>query len=227
MGNSNLEKQSPWIFNILLLFSILVHLAVLLHMSGLISFGSVSYIEVALDSPARPAGREIPRPRIRHNPPELATVAETRVQKFTTPNIKIDPVDKTCPDTLVQGIALPQLPGFTAPATFSTSDWGISKPSDYFTKKDYFEMLRLKIESCKQYPEEARARRKEGRVTVSFTIQADGQIVSAAIVNPSRYKSLNIAALKALNGAAPFASPPTNLFKTPLQMEITIVFELT
>lgn len=227
MGRDILYKQSARIFNLVLIVSIAIHLAILLHVSGFVSFGSVSYIELGLEAPARPAGRQIPRPRVRHTPPKLETVTETRVQKLTTPQIKIDPVDASCPNTLMEGIKLPQLPGVTSPTRFSTSDWGLFKPSDFFTKKDYFDMLRFKIEACKRYPDGARARHMEGKVTISFVVQADGQILSAAIVKQSRHPSLDRAALEALNGAAPFAPPPGSLFKTPLEMEITIVFELT
>ena len=215
------------VFHGVLLLSMAIHLAILLHVSGLVSFGALTYIELGLKENPRPAGREIPRPRVRNAPPSVATAQETQVQKMVHPPIKIDPVDASRPDTLMEGIGVPALPGVPSPTQFSTADWGLSKPSEFFTKRDYFDMLRLKIESCKRYPDAARARHMEGKVKISFVITAQGKVLSAAIVKRSRHKSLDRAALRALEDAAPFAPPPSSLFKPPLAMEITIVFELT
>lgn len=227
MVHSALKKPRFTIFQGVLLVSMAIHLAILLHLSDRVGLGARTYIELGLKENSRPVGREIPRPRARHTPPTVATAQETRVQKMALPPVRIDPVDTSRPDTPMAGIGVPQLPGAPCPTPFSTADWGLSKPSEFFTKKDYFDMLRLKIETCKRYPDTARARHREGKVTISFVITARGKVLSAAIVTPARHKSLDRAALRALKDAAPFAPPPANLFKPPLAMEITIVFELT
>ena len=43
-------------------------------------------------------------------------------------------------------------------------------------RQDYLEMVKVKIEGQKQYPEEARTRHIEGRVSVRFTITPEGHI---------------------------------------------------
>jgi protein TonB len=227
MADSIRKKSRFNLFHGVLLVSLAIHLAILLHVSGLVSFGALTYIEVGMKENSRPVGREMPRPRVRHTAPTIATTQETRVQKMVLPPVKIDPVDASRPDTLMEGIGVPQLPGVPSPTRFSSADWGLSKPSNFFTKRDYFDMLRLKIETCKRYPDAARARHMEGKVKISFVITAQGQVLSATIVKPSRHKSLDRAALRALEQAAPFAPPPASLFAPPLAMEITIVFELT
>lgn len=210
-----------------LLLSVAIHLVVVFHLSGTFHFGAPTYIEIGLKGASKPSGREIPRPRARHAPPRVAVAQDTKIQKMVPPPIAMDPVDAQRPETLMEGIGVPQLPEVSSLTKFSSADWGLSKPSDFFTKKDYFDMLRMKIETCKRYPGAARARHIEGRVKVSFVITDEGHLLSAAIVTPSRNRSLDRAALRAIQNAAPFAPPPANLFKPPLSMEITIVFELT
>ncbi|RKZ27359.1 energy transducer TonB, partial [bacterium] len=58
-------------------------------------------------------------------------------------------------------------------------------------------------------------------------IAADGQISSLKIVKQARHSSLGKAALDAVKKAAPLPRPPPNLFKGPLHIELTILFELT
>lgn len=48
------------------------------------------------------------------------------------------------------------------------------------------------------YPEEARRRNQEGSVTVTFTVGADGSVVSARIERPSRWPLLDDAAVRGI-----------------------------
>ncbi len=222
-----LKRPRVTLFSGVLLLSMAVHLVIVFHVSGVFHFGTAPYIEIGLKDASKPTGRDIPRPRARHAPPHVAVAQDTKIQKMVPPPMAVDPVDAQSPDTLMAGIGVPQLPEVASPTKFSSADWGLSKPSDFFTKKDYFDMLRMKIETCKRYPAAARARHMEGRVKVSFMINDEGRLLSSAIITPSRNRSLDRAALRAIQDAAPFAPPPVNLFKPPLVMEITIVFELT
>ena len=225
--NKTRHKKSSRLFQGLLMVSIAIHLAVLLHVSGLVDFSAISYIELGLQDVSKPETRQIPRPKIRSAPPNIGGSTETKIQKMALPPVNIDPVDVSRPETMMEKIAMPKLPGVPSSTRFSASDWSLSKPSEFFTRKDYYDMLRLKIETCKQYPDMARSRQMEGKVTISFVVTSDGQVLSATIVKPSRHKSLDGAALRALHDAVPFAPPPPGLFTPPLEMEITIVFELT
>jgi protein TonB len=87
-------------------------------------------------------------------------------------------------------------------------------------------MVRLKIERNKKYPEEARSRQIEGRVTVKFVIMPEGGIRDAAIVKSSSQKALDMAALQAVQNASPFPRPPARFFKGPVPLTVTVVFEL-
>lgn len=88
-------------------------------------------------------------------------------------------------------------------------------------------MVRLKIERHKKYPDIARVKNIEGRVVVRFVITPDGGIREVKIAKRSRNRALDLAALRAVQDAAPFPKPPRRLFKGEIPLELTIVFELT
>lgn len=87
-------------------------------------------------------------------------------------------------------------------------------------------MIREKIETKKVYPERARQRMIEGRVTLQFVILNDGKVSSVAIVRHSGDMSIDKAAVRAVSDAGPFVQPPPYLFDSPIPIELTLVFEL-
>ncbi len=204
--------------------SLCVHLLLLMRVAGIYRSNALTYIELTMQDIAKPVGRSIPRPRVRHKAPKRTDVKKIHIQKQHIPPIKIDPVDNTLPDTIMQDIGVPDIPD--SPGA-NIADWDPVTTTEFVTANDYFDMVRLKIESRKKYPDFARSRRIEGRVTIRFVITTDGRVTSVMIVERGRHSSLNKAALNAVKDAAPFPRPPSNLFKEPLHMEITIVFELT
>ena len=76
------------------------------------------------------------------------------------------------------------------------------------TASSYLDMLRMKIESRKRYPETAKARSIEGRVTIRFVLLTDGNVRDLTVTKGARSKALNVAALDAIQRAAPFPRPP-------------------
>lgn len=208
----------------LIVISLSMHLLFLMHVAGIYRSNALTYIEFTMEDVAKPVGRSIPRPRVRHKAPKRTDVKNIHIQKQQIPRIKIEQVDNTLPDTIMQDISVPDIPDSLGP---NIANWDTGTNAESVTANDYFDMVRLKIESRKKYPDIARSRRIEGRVTIKFVIATDGQVTSVMIVKRGRHSSLNTAALKAVQDAAPFPRPPSNLFKEPLYMEITIVFELT
>ena len=99
-------------------------------------------------------------------------------------------------------------------------------PALFDSRDHYFQMIQQRIESAKRYPKKARERNREARVTVSFTILADGRIQEIKLLKKSRFKSLNQAALDAINEASPCPQPPVALFKPPVKLKLTIAFEI-
>jgi len=133
------------------------------------------------------------------------------------------------PDGLVEGIAMPDIPDTPG---LAMADWAPGAlvddaGGDFATAQNYLEMVRLKIERHKKYPDLARVRNIEGRVTIRFVITPDGAVRQLEITRHSRNKDLDAAALRAVQAAAPFSKPPRRFFEGEIPLELTIVFELT
>jgi len=200
--------------------SLLIHLVLFLHISKLYSSNTLTYIELTLQDISKAPKRNIPRPRHRPRPPDQPQeIKELRVTQLV-PRLKpisIEPVEKDLPDSLLEGISMPDI-----------SDWSQDQSAcDYTTTDSYLEMVRLRIERHKRYPKNARVRQIEGSVTVRFIIRPEGDIRSAEVVKTSGNRALDRAALMAVKDAAPFPKAPAHLFKGEIPLELTIVFELT
>ncbi len=214
----------------LLCVSFVIHLVLFMHISGLYSSSSLAYIELTLQNISKAPTRSIPRPRHRpklpDQPQEIKDLRVTQLVPRLKP-ISIEPVEKDLPDSLVEGISMPDIPDVSSPDISEWSPDQLAASGDYTTADSYLEMVRLRIERHKRYPENARIRQIEGSVTVHFVITPQGDIKSAEIVKISGNKALDGAALTAIKDAAPFPKAPASLFKGDIPLELTIVFELT
>ncbi|MBU1170982.1 MAG: energy transducer TonB [Proteobacteria bacterium] len=214
------RKKANRLMQAMIAVSVLVHGVLLVYISGIYRSESLTVIELSMKDGIEPSGRAIPRPRIR---PPAPAVTLPSIPK-AMPRCDMPTEDKTLAKALMETI---QTPISTADQVEGLSGLFSGDGQGLFSKNDYYDMVRMKIESAKQYPEKARGRMIEGRVTVRFTITPDGQVSSLAILKYSGHRSLDQAALKAVENASPFARPPSNLFDGPLHMELTITFELT
>lgn len=232
MKSVSKNKRKPnWLLRCLIGISIGIHLVIFMHIAGIYKSEALTYIELTMKDFSKPPSRSIPRPRLRPKTPKQPNdVKKLNVHKRVIPSlkpIKIDPVDKNLPDSLVESVGMPDIPNDTG---LKITNWHADHQigtSDYITTNDYFEMVRLRIESHKKYPSAAKTRGIEGRATIRFVISQDGQVTSLGIVKSARHGTLNRAALNAVKEASPFPRPPRNLFKGPIPLEITIMFELT
>lgn len=115
-----------------------------------------------------------------------------------------------------------------APALAGTAS--ISSPGEkagtFGSAKDYYSMVRLKIESKKNYPRQAKAMQTEGWVKVSFVIEPGGTIRNLAVCESSGNGQLDRAGLLAVRRSSPFPVPPRDFFNGAIPIELTIVFEL-
>ncbi len=228
------RKTRPnWLLIGLIIPSVCIHLVIFLHIAGLYHSNAVSCIEIAIRNISAPEVRNIPRPRHRPNPhirPKV--VEEIKMNRIAPPAIqpiRLDPADKTVPDSLVESISadnpVSNLPGL------QIGRWQAEPlaSGDFGTAEDYFEMVRLKIEQFKKYPVSAQSRHIEGRITVEFAIDPDGTVSSIEIRISSRHKILDDAAVEAIQKASPFPAPPTTIFtqNQPIRLVLAVVFELT
>jgi protein TonB len=226
-------SEPNWLLRTLIIFSLVVHTGIFIQVSGIYRSSTLSYIEMTLQNIARPVTRNIPRPRPRPKmPTPTDPVKKLNVVQRPLPRFRplaMAPVENNLPDSLMEGISAPDMP--RTPGIDST-DWVPGAQvqetaAEFMTASSYLDMLRMKIESRKRYPETAKARSIEGRVTIRFVLLTDGNVRDLTVTKGARSKALNVAALDAIQRAAPFPRPPGNLFKGELPLELTIVFELT
>jgi protein TonB len=203
----------------LVVISLGIHLIIFMHIAGIYHSETLTYIELTLREFSKPTSRNIPRPRFRpKRPKQPKDIKRLNVCERVIPSLKpmkVDIVEENSPDSLVESISMPDVPDNPV------------HMGDHVTSNDYFEMVRLRIESHKKYPGAARSRQIEGRTTVRFVIKPDGHISLLKIARSARHRALDQAALRAVKEASPFPRPPMNLFKGPIPLEITIIFELT
>ena len=224
------NKRKPnRLFRGLIGVSLAIHIVIFLHISGLYNSKALSYIELTMQSISKPNARAIPRPRQRSKVPKPKDVKRLKVSRQLVPRLKpmkLESVEKNLPDSLVEGISMPDIPT----SGLNIADWSpetLVASGDYMTAHSYLDMVRLKIERHKKYPDTARIRQIEGRVVVRFVITPDGSVRELEVAKGSRNNALDLAALRAVQYAAPFPKPPRNLFKEEIPLELTIVFELT
>ena len=226
-----LKKKSPnRLLQILIVVSLGIHTIIFLHIAGIYKTSVLTSIELSLRDVSNPPSRSIPRPRVRPKARvRPSDIKRHEVQKTLIPRLmplKIEPVDSNLSEGLMERISMPEMPD----SGLKTSEWVPATRVDkgeYETSSDYFEMVRLRIERYKKYPLPARTRQIEGRTTVRFMITPDGEVLNLKVMRRSRSSILDRAAINAIKKSAPFPRPPSHLFKGPIPLELTIVFELT
>jgi len=230
------EKRPNWLLHGFIFISLGIHILIFFHMAGIYENNATSYIELSIQQISNPHVRVIPKPRVRETAPKISEVKTVQVKSFHVPRIKIEAVPDHKTDHDYEQIALPQLPENMDISGFSVAALNLPAPAanveaheeqiEFTTAKEYFEMLNLRIHSYKKYPESARSRHLEGRVRVEFVLSEDGTLSDIKILKSSRHKNLDEAAISAIKRASPFPRPPAFLFKTPVTMQISILFEL-
>jgi protein TonB len=203
-----------------------------MHISGIYRSQALTYIELTLNDISKPPARSIPRPRPRPKTPPLPQeVKRLKITRRPIPYLKPmkpEPAARALPDSLVEGISMPEI---QAVSGLNIADWTPGKiekvSGEYTTSSSYLEMVRLKIERHKKYPDIARTRQIEGHVTIRFVITPEGDIKGSKIVRTSGNNHLDEAALTAVKLSAPFPKPPKQFFKGEITLAITVVFELT
>jgi protein TonB len=203
-----------------------------MHISGLYMSHALTYIELTLKDISKPPARSIPRPRPRPKKPALQQeVKRLKITRRPIPMfkpIKPEPAERALPESLVERISMSEIPAVSG---LNIADWIPVKTEEvsgeYVNSNSYLEMVKLKIERQKKYPDIARTRQIEGRVTIRFVITPEGNIKELKIVKTSGHNHLDQAALTAVKLSAPFPKPPRQFFKGEITLAITVVFELT
>lgn len=91
----------------------------------------------------------------------------------------------------------------------------------------YFSTLVRKVQSEIKYPRRALQRGYEGFIRIAITINRNGELLSADILEASDYALLNNEAMKAVENAAPFAPIPEVINGQRHEFTIPITFALS
>lgn len=222
-------RKPNWLLRGLIAVSLCIHLLLFLHVSGIYTSKALSYIELTVHDESKPSLRSIPRPRHRPNLlPEQEEMKRLNVTQQPIPQlkpIKMEPAETDLSQSLVEAVNVPELP---AMPNLDIANWSLADAyADFAASYSYLDLVRLRIEREKEYPEVARAQKVEGQVVIRFVITPEGGVRALEVAKASSSPELDNAALRAVRDAAPYPKPPRRVFKGELPLELTIVFELT
>ncbi len=229
-----LKHKPNWLLRSLIAISVCIHLIVFAHVAGIYQSKAVTFIELTLKNPRDFTSRNIPAPTkirkpqsVAHKSTNIATYhvlpVSTALPVNCAPQLQVHApvVSATAYAPKIEITPLPDIVAWTPPIYPKKA-----QDSAYMDPRDYLNSIRLRIENKKRYPSEARKKQVEGKATVRFIITREGELKELKISRSARNIYLDRAAIEAVKKAAPFPSPPLTLFPAPLQIEITIVFEL-
>lgn len=228
----SVRKNKPnWLFRSLIGISIVIHAFIFMHVAGIYHSSALSFIELTMEDLSKPFSRDIPRPRLKpkdiKKPREMKKIElKKRVMPSFKP-MKVDRIDNNISSGIAENIGTSDLLDGSGLDLAGWDPNAMAGLKEILTRKDYFELIQLRIESHKVYPNMAKMKRIEGRTSVQFIIALNGTISGLSIVTSSRNKSLDDAAIAAVEDSSPFPRPPLKLFSGPIPLEITIVFETT
>jgi protein TonB len=184
-------------------------------------------IEIDMDSGPSRSTRNIPRPR--HRQEQLKPVDAQPVKAAAAPPVK-HTVEHTDPDvgtveslSQVENVEVPSAD--TSLAGVSTS--AAAAAAGFMTRKDFLQLVKMRIEAMKTYPDQARKRNQQGVVVIEFELEKGGRIRAANVRKSSGVDLLDQAAVQAVQKAAPFPRAPEGLFAYPVRLRVGVAFELT
>ncbi|WP_297202058.1 energy transducer TonB [uncultured Pluralibacter sp.] len=89
-------------------------------------------------------------------------------------------------------------------------------------------LVKGKINKMRNYPQDARRRRRSGTVILTFSVDASGNLLGEKLLASSGTMSLDRAAMQALNNARPLPPPPSVILKGGIhRVTLPVEFELS
>lgn len=183
-------------------------------------------IEIDMADTPDDRGRDIPLPKRRTNVP----TPHDSVPLQAAPMPAAPPAMPLSPSSDAPALAaVPDYPaadsglsGFSGLATTAADAM-----AGFMTRQDYYELVKMRVEALKKYPDRARKDAAQGEVVVRFQLDGNGGVSALTVHKSSGSESLDRAALRAVREATPFPHPPSGLFQFPLRLQLAIQFMLT
>ena len=186
-------------------------------------------IEIDMDSPPPESSRNIPRPR--HRQTDLQPVDAQPIQAATAPPTPkaIEPSVPKAPPSVpsLAGVQDVHLPSSDAASFSGVSTSATAAATGFLTEKDYFQLVKMRIQALKAYPEKAKKRHQQRLVVIQFHLEKKGRGSTVRVHENSGNRILDQAAVQAVHKAAPFPQAPQGMFDYPIRLQIGVAFELT
>lgn len=94
------------------------------------------------------------------------------------------------------------------------------------SSQSYFARLQAWLEQHKEYPTSARRRRSEGTALLNFTMQRDGRVVQAKILQGTGSGVLDQEVMRMIRRASPLPPFPDDFREDQLTLSVPVLFQL-
>ncbi len=145
----------------------------------------------------------------------------------TAPVVETTPTPK--PDQLSpseQAVAPASQTDASQQTTETGSSFAVAGTADAAVQSSYKAQLSSWLARHKRYPRSARRRRLEGVALLTFTLNADGEVLQFEVTESAGYEVLDREVINMLKRAEPLPRFPAGLNQTVREFEIPIRFEL-
>ncbi len=163
------------------------------------------------EAPPQPTAPALPRPK----PPPVPLRQSLRIKTF-----------EAGPNPAATAPAAPALPGSPSGAAAAPLHYPGPLPGRVDPAQAYYASVLARIEAAKRYPRLAQLKRAEGKASVSFRLDSQGNLLEAALCDSSGDSSLDQAALAAVQRGAPYPPYPGDAGPMPETFEVTVAFVL-
>ena len=158
-------------------------------------------------------------------------MAEVKIAKAENPSTDA-PKEVASEETASEELAISE--NTTAEAPAAVEEQSVDKTeeevdfnvAEALAQRDYTPLVVQKIYQNISYPSRAVSKNQQGTVRVAIQIGRSGELKSTQTTQESKYSSLNRAALKAVEKAAPFPELPEQISAEFFELSIPITFRL-
>lgn len=137
-------------------------------------------------------------------PAEKSAKDKDRFEAFTSEEAGKVPEDRDGPTIVPPSVLFDQKTIEKFASKGPEPSQGLTFDTSGFRHRGYMRMLKERIESLWQYPKEAARSGLSGDLRIKFVIKRDGSLAEVTLVRTSGYRSLDEAAMQALEKAAPY-----------------------
>lgn len=131
-------------------------------------------------------------------------------------------------ETVITERELPTVKDLLPPLTWSSANSRVNTPVSLNTKDpifvNYFNKIKQSIESQWEYPELALRYGLQGKLSLEFTINGNGQLEQLRLIRTSGSQLLDEEAIRAIKAAAPFPPIPPWIKPHPLSISASMEY---